>query len=375
MNAIQIRQKDALFYVASYPAEYLLAKVQFISRFYGDGQSIQPEPPAADDDVARFIAGVEKTDKAFQRALSKIKVKAIRNFYETAVAQPPIPGTVLLFTPEQLRFDPASAGSNMGDLHDPAENFLVIDGQHRLAALKFYDQNHPDEAKSISVPCVIFDGRSEDFASEMFVIINSTATRISKSHLVDLYERTSWTSPDRKMAAQIVGMLYSREDSPLRFRINRLGGRSHKEKWILQGELFNEIHHWVKRKWPVIERGGRHKEAPELFYGALCDFLKAASLVLEAGWNNEKFMITKPVTLKALVRVASDLCDKDGTPIEGRLVRWTQQISPWAGRLGDFQSDVFNDRFPAKGQMERVGKIHKELWAALDLRKAPAVAA
>jgi hypothetical protein len=177
------------------------------------------------------------------------------------------------------------------------------------------------------------------------------------------------------MAAQIVGMLYSREDSPLRFRINRLGGRSHKEKWILQGELFNEIHHWVKRKWPVIERGGRHKEAPELFYGALCDFLKAASLVLEAGWNNEKFMITKPVTLKALVRVASDLCDKDGTPIEGRLVRWTQQISPWAGRLGDFQSDVFNDRFPAKGQMERVGKIHKELWAALDLRKAPAVAA
>jgi hypothetical protein len=25
--------------------------------------------------------------------------------------------------------------------------------------------------------------------------------------------------------------------------------------------------------------------------------------------------------------------------------------------------------------MERVGKIHKELWAALDLRKAPAVAA
>ena len=47
--------------------------------------------------------------------------------------------------------------------------FLIIDGRHRLAALNFYERTHPDEAKSIFVPCVIFDGRSDDFATEMFV--------------------------------------------------------------------------------------------------------------------------------------------------------------------------------------------------------------
>ena len=35
-------------------------------------------------------------------------------------------------------------------------------------------------------------------AAEMFVIINSTPTRINKSHLVDLYERVSWAEPRTK---------------------------------------------------------------------------------------------------------------------------------------------------------------------------------
>ena len=262
MIATQIRQKDAVFYFASYPSEKLLTKVRFISRFYDEeGGEIKPERVQEEDDVAQFIAKIERSDKAFQRELSRSKVKAIRNFYETAITQPPIPGTVLLFTPQKLRFDAYDDGSGVGRLQEPEENFLIIDGQHRLAALQFYERTHPDEAKNIQVPCVIFDGRSEDFATEMFVIINSTPTRINKSHLVDLYERVSWAEPDRRFAAHIAEMLYSEADSPLRYRINRLGGRSKQEKWILQAELYNEIHRWVKQAWTNIEREGTDKRS------------------------------------------------------------------------------------------------------------------
>ena len=139
-----------------------------------------------DDDVGQFIARIERSERAFQREVARTKVRAIKNFYETAISQPPIPGTVLLFTPEKLRFDPQGDSSSIGNLHEPQEKYLIIDGQHRLAALLFYERTHPDEAKTINVPCVIFDGRSDDFAAEMFVIINSTPTRINKSHLVDL---------------------------------------------------------------------------------------------------------------------------------------------------------------------------------------------
>ena len=106
MIATQIRQKDAFFYFASLPSETLLQKVRFISRFYDEeGAEIKPAPGGEEDDVAQFIARIERSDKAFQRELSRAKVAAIRNFYETAITQPPIPGTVLLFTPQKLRFE------------------------------------------------------------------------------------------------------------------------------------------------------------------------------------------------------------------------------------------------------------------------------
>src|SRR5258706_12167237 len=115
MIATQIRQKDAVFYFASYPSEKLLTKVRFISRFYDEeGGEIKREAVEAEDDVAQFIAKIERSKKAFQRQIPRSKGRAIRNFYKTAVTQPPIPGTVLLFTPQKLRFEPWEDGSGIG---------------------------------------------------------------------------------------------------------------------------------------------------------------------------------------------------------------------------------------------------------------------
>jgi DGQHR domain-containing protein len=372
MIATQIRQKDALFYFASYPSEKLLQAVRFISRFYDEeaGQ-IQPQKVQEQDDVAQFIAKIERSDKAFQRELGQAKVRAIRNFYETASSQPPIPGTVLLFAPQKLNFEPWTDGSGVGRLQEPQEKFLIIDGQHRLAALQFFMRTHPEEARNINVPCVIFDGRSEDFATEMFVIINSTTTRINKSHLVDLYERVSWAEPDRRFAAHISEMLYSESDSPLRYRINRLGGRSKQEKWILQAELFNEIHRWTRQAWSQIEPAGADKRLAARYYAMARDFLKAAAAVWGPAWGSASFMVTKPVVLKAMVRVCADLAAADADPEEGRVDRWREKLSPWAEQASNFRNEGFYERFPAKGQIERVARIHRELSRLAGLTPQP----
>ena len=362
MIATQIRQKDAIFYFASYPSDRLLGKVRFISRFYDEeGGEIKAEVIDENDDVAQFIAKVERSDKAFQRQLSRAKVRAIRNFYETAVTQPPIPGTVLLFTPQKLRFDSLDGGGGAGRLQEPDQDFLIIDGQHRLAALQFYMRTHPDDAKNINVPCVIFDGRSDDFATEMFVIINSTPTRINKSHLIDLYERVSWAEPDRRFAAHIVEMLYSQGDSPLRYRINRLGGRSKQDKWILQAELYNEVHRWVKQAWRRIEPEGTDKRAAVKYYDIVRDFLKAAAEVWGEAWGDSDYMVTKPVTLKAMIRVCADLSAEDREAGDDRIRRWRQRLSPWTEQIRAFKNEGFYERFPARGQVERVARIHREL--------------
>jgi len=368
MIATQIRQKDAVVYFASYPSEDLLKRVRFISRFHDEGEAIEPEALEAEDDVAQFIARIEHSDKAFQRALARSKVRAIRNFYETAVTQPPIPGTVLLFTPQRLRFEAWADGSGVGRLQEPEEKFLIIDGQHRLAALLFYERTHPDEARNINVPCVIFDGRSEDFATEMFVIINSTPTRINKSHLVDLYERVSWAEPDRKFAARVVERLYREADSPLRYRINRLGGRSKQEKWVLQAELFNEVHRWVRQAWPKIEREGADARGAERYYGMVRDFLKAAQQIWGEAWGHNGYMDTRPGTLKAMIRVCADLAAQDDEGADGRVERWRARLSPWAKRIRDFRAEGFYERFPARGQVERVSRIHRELGRTAGIR-------
>ena len=367
MLATRIRQKDGVFYFVSYPAKDVLAKVRFLSRFYGEGDQIAPQTISQSDEIAQFIARIEHNDSAFQRQLSRAKVRALKNFYEMAVSQPPIPGTVLLFTSEKLQFQALGSEQSVGHLQEPASKFLMIDGQHRMAALQFYLRERPGEGNNINVPCVIFDGRSEDFAAEMFVIINSTPTRINKSHLVDLYERISWAEPDRRFAARLVDKLYREGDSPLKYRINRLGGRSQQEKWILQAELFNELHRWVGGEWRKIQRSSNVTREADRYYAIVRDFLKACQKAWTTSWGHPNYMVTKPVTLKAMIRVCADLARVDAEPADGRQARWEKRLAPWTERMREFRMEGFYERFPAKGQIERVTRLHRDLAKMADI--------
>ena len=365
----QIRQKDSVFYFCAYPAEDVLDKVRFISRFYAEGEpSLAGEAVDEGDEVAAFISRIEATDAAFQRQLSRAKVTTIKNFYETAASQPPIPGTVLLFTEERLRFDPVKPFTNVGNLTEPDGKYLIIDGQHRLAALHFFMRERPDDAKTVNVPCVIFDGKSEDFATEMFVIINSTPTRINKSHLVDLYEKVSWAAPDKKFAARVVDQLYREADSPLRYKINRLGGRSKQEKWILQAELFNEIHRWATADWKKLARKSNLQREAERFYEIVRDFLRAAEKAWGEAWGHAGYMVTRPVTLKALLRVCADLAAEDADPAD-RVKRWARRLAPRTDLARQSRVDGFYERFPAKGQVERVARIHRDPARAASIER------
>ena len=367
MLATRIVQKEGTFYFVACKATDLLDRVRFTSRYYFEGERIEADEPG-EDEVARFIAGIEKSEKSFQRILNRRKIRQIVNFYETAVSQPLIPGTILLFTDETLRFRRSDSSESVGFLSDPDGKFLIIDGQHRLAALHFFSQKHPEAAGQVEVPCVLFDGKSADFATEMFVIINSTHTRINKSHLVDLYERVSWETPEKKLAARIVNLLYEETDSPLRYRINRLGGRSRQEKWILQSELFNEIYKVILSNRRFFDE--HFQMRADRAYALIRDYLKAVRDVMDSVWgDNEKYMFTRDVTLKALLRVFGEFVrnrklvqawhdSRDPRAFVGSL-------RPWSELAREFRAEGFYERFPAKGQVERVRRIHLRLSQSL----------
>src|SRR5215510_11326604 len=314
MLATRIRQKDGIFYFVSFKAKDILNRVRFTSRFYFEGETIEADTDS-DDPIAKFIGKVERSEKAFQRLLSRRKVRDIVNFYESAETQPAIPGSVLLFSEDVLKFRPLGNFESVGDLEDPKSGFLIIDGQHRLAGLYFFGLKNPSLLDQIEVPCVIFDGKTGDFAAEMFLIINSTQTRINRSHLIDLLDRISTSDDETRLAAHIVRQLYEEDSSPLQYKINRLGGRSRQEKWILQAELFNEIKKLVEQheKLFMKELRGKTDRAFEL----IADYLKAVRTVMERIWgNNDRYKFTTSVALKALIRVLDDLASSREDLIE-----------------------------------------------------------
>lgn len=369
MFAQRMRQKESEFYFVSYPAEDLLRKVRFVTRFYGErGQAIggaedQKGKAKEPDEVERYVQAIEKNSKSFQRDLNRRKIKQIKDFYRNESRQPVIPGAVLLFTSEKLEFQPLKGMERAGNLVEPRGDFLIIDGQHRLAGLHFYLQDK-DADRRVEVPVVIFDGKTADFATEMFVVINSTHTRINKSHLIDLYERIEWgTDPLKKFAASLVRACYENDDSPLQYHINMLGGRSHQEMWINQAQIFGEVLRLIGRKDAQHRFKDGRGWSKDRGYGLIRDTLKALRSAFGAAWgDNKNYMVTRDVTIEAMLRLAGDVAARmDATVIPGPdLVRLLEaRFKPIAEMTPEFRRDGFYERFPARGQLERIEIIRK----------------
>ena len=157
----KFRQKDSVFYFAAYPAEDLLDRVRFISRFYAEGErSLAPEEVDEGDEVARFIGKIERTDAAFQRELSRIEVRQSRSTTRPRSASRPSPAPCSFSPPTRLRFEPVKPFTNVGDPEEPRSKDLIIDGQHRLAALALLHEAAAGRGPSMHVPCIIFDGKT-----------------------------------------------------------------------------------------------------------------------------------------------------------------------------------------------------------------------
>src|SRR5207245_9516910 len=92
----------------------------------------------------------------------------------------------------------------------------------------------------------------------------------------------------------------------LQYKINRLGGRSRQEKWILQAELFNEIKKVIVQNDKLFMKDFRGK--PDRPFELIADYLKAVRTVMERVWgNNDRYKFTTRGTLRAVIRVLGDL--------------------------------------------------------------------
>src|ERR1044071_8720522 len=138
--------------------------------------------------------------------------------------------------------------------------------------------------------------------------------------------------------------------------------------WILQAELFKEIHRWATADWKKIQKKSNLQREADRFYEIVRDFLRAAEKAWGDAWGHAGYMVTRPVTLKALLRVCADLAAEDTDPGD-RVKRWARRLAPWSDLVKQFRVERFYERFPAKGQVERVARIHRDLARAAGIER------
>lgn len=93
----------------------------------------------------------------------------------------------------------------------------VLDGQHRIEGLKASGKMNDFE-----IPVVLMFDMTPELNAYVFSIINSKQTKINPSHIVDLYEFSTYRSPG-KTAHMIAKALNSMPDSPFYNRLKMLG--------------------------------------------------------------------------------------------------------------------------------------------------------
>ena len=121
--------------------------------------------------------------------------------------------------------------------------------------------------------------------------------------------------------------------------------------------------------WKKLAKKQNQQREAEKYYEIVRDFLRAAEKAWGEAWGSASYMVTRPVTIKAMLRVCADLAREDAEPKEERVKRWSKRLAPWGDLVKQFRGDGFYERFPAKGQVERVARVHRDLARAAGIER------
>ena len=201
-----------------------------------------------DRDVEKYLG--------IQRPISKNRLKEIQKYVQTVDAC--FPTAVLLAIPETCAtYDEDSSTMTLSnfvdtDLEDEkiylGQIAKVLDGQHRIEALKNY--NGPNFDINVSIFIDI------DVAQQAYIFstVNLAQTKVNKSLVYDLYDLAKTRSP-QKVCHMIAVALDQNKNSPLYRRIKRLGtatkGRYHET--ITQATFVQSLIRYMT-KTEIIDR-------------------------------------------------------------------------------------------------------------------------
>ena len=217
------------------------------------------------------------------------------------------------------------------------------------------------------MPCVIFDGKSEDFATEMFVIINSTPTRINKSHLVDLYEkRVVGRARQEARRAGRRPALRARATARCATRSTASAAARSRRSGSCRPSCSTRSTAGWPRGAPPEGQAARRARATSSASRATSSTSRCATSSRRREGAGRARGATSATWSPAPSR-SRRCCASAPTSPRRRASRRSRRgagrasCAAWSELEPDFRVEGFYERFPAKGQVERVARIHRRI--------------
>jgi DGQHR domain-containing protein len=362
VSAIAIHQAGTDFYLARFSARDVVKLVSFVQR--GPAGQKRTRSRTLLDHVWSALQQVPFEEKSYQREVKAQKIQDIVGYYEKIEEELPlIPTPILLAAKEPLVVVPGRPLVTLQIPQDPGA-FGIIDGQHRMLALKIYIEQHPDV--TFDVPVVIFSGDSVAHMVELFAVINSTQTRVPRSHIYDLtLERPKHLQePGLADAYRVVRFLNENEESPLKGKVRMTGtGRG---GWVAQAPLVDELVALLEDKRTRFHTWLDTPEKKGLFFR---NYFTAIQRALPGPWRyDRKYALKTSHVLRALLRASRNVLERareaggDRVPNADALAGL---VSKWTALEPTLRKEEFYKTYFGAGPRRAVDMIHQRLVAEI----------
>jgi DGQHR domain-containing protein len=230
--------------------------------------------------------------------------------------------------------------------------------------LKVFIEEHPDH--TFDVPVVIFNDDSIAHMVELFATINSTQTRVPRSHIYDLtLERpTKFSEPGMADAYRVVKFLNGDDASPLKGKVRMTGAGS--GGWIASAPLVDELinlfedqrtryHTWLD----TAEKKGR-------FFR---NYFEALQRTWPGPWRyDKKYALKTSVALRGLLRATKDVLEKmrlEGAERVPTADQIAELVKPWEMLEPTFRREEFYKTYFGSGPRRAIEMIYGRLKASL----------
>ena len=228
---IKVVQKGEIFFLTKFKASDLKQLVHFHVRdpYMNDSQEFNNKFEQFKKTLESKDIKFKKSEKEVQRRLSLSRVNEIRNFIEN-YDDNFLPNTVILsvditseyeFQSKYLEYEQNEIG--IFEFNEEAE-FMIVDGQHRLAGIFSADDKLLEE---LEIPAVILFNTSLSTAAKLFADINGKVKPVNRSLIYDLYDEIEGIEDKEyemiRKVHSICKAFYETKNSPLYRQIKMLG--------------------------------------------------------------------------------------------------------------------------------------------------------